>query len=365
MLQINLNCEWSFQDPNKLESFVVELPKDFLADPDVPPEPDTSAPLPPGGHMSRDLHFKDLLMLTHSKIVLLDIGGDYINAELSLDQAFLKIHPNRQMSLPGSFTPALPCREPLRRPAPENGNSQAAEAPPYCGCISLWVGREIHICPWDLQLTAPTVTKEEAMVAVSATITGNGTETAVTVTCALIDPNGVEVAFDAQETMLTDKRSLRFELPILAPMLWDLDTPQLYRCTVSVIKDQTVMDTASDTFGIRGISAHQAQGLLLNGRPMALKDICPQNGLFCASAEDLERGISFLKQAGYNALRLCPSLVSKELLQYCDQLGMLVIHEDEQRETAPETQNPGGTANAIKRCDLNHPCIIVNSLVNT
>ena len=73
------------------------------------------------------------------------------------------------------------------------------------------------------------------------------------------------------------------------------------------------------------------QGFRLNGVPMKLKGGCihHDNGILGAAAfkESEYRKVLLHKKAGFNALRFAHNPPSKELLNACDEIGMLVIDE--------------------------------------
>jgi len=122
--------------------------------------------------------------------------------------------------------------------------------------------------------------------------------------------------------------SARFQID--SPVLWDIDSPELYKIRVTLDFDGNI-DTESSVFGIRTVIADAKRGLLLNGNSIKLRGGCIHHdgGPVGAKAykETDYRRIAKLKAAGYNAVRLSHNPQSRHLYDACDRLGMLVIDE--------------------------------------
>ena len=178
------------------------------------------------------------------------------------------------------------------------------------------------------------------------------------------------------ETILTvpagdcAEAELRFTIP--AVKLWDLDAPHLYTLTAFAGEDSD-----STSFGVRTITVDAVNGLRLNGRTVKLKGGClhHDNGILGAAAHrDSEyRKIRLHKENGFNAIRFAHNPPSKEILDACDELGLLVIDEafdvwnmekdcydfSQYFESEWETELA-----AFLRRDRNHPCIFLWSIGN-
>lgn len=130
-----------------------------------------------------------------------------------------------------------------------------------------------------------------------------------------------------------EERTIKQEFDIQDPILWNVDTPYLYEAKICIqdTGKQELYDSASASFGIRRIEVDAKQGFRLNGVPMKLKGGCihHDNGILGAAAfkESEYRKVLLHKKAGFNALRFAHNPPSKELLNACDEIGMLVIDE--------------------------------------
>ena len=131
--------------------------------------------------------------------------------------------------------------------------------------------------------------------------------------------------------------------------LWDTENPYLYEVKaqlsltstgnvhMSLDNRQDLMaqtdyeDEITTRFGVRTITADAKNGLLLNGKSIKLKGGCihHDNGILgAASFYDAEyRKVKLHKDNGYNALRLAHNPQSEQILDICDELGMIVFDE--------------------------------------
>ena len=176
-----------------------------------------------------------------------------------------------------------------------------------------------------------------------------------------------------------DQVLVRQRIDLENPKLWNVDTPNLYTCEC-VLEDRfsgEFVDAADATFGIRKLQLDAKNGLRINGQPVKLKGGCihHDNGLLGAvTVKDAEeRRIRLHKEGGYNAFRTAHNPPSAALLDACDRMGMLVMHEftDVWTETKalydyaeymPDTWEED-VENVVRR-DYNHPSIIMWSIGN-
>jgi beta-galactosidase len=115
------------------------------------------------------------------------------------------------------------------------------------------------------------------------------------------------------------------------PLLWSLETPDLYQARIQILKDNQVIDDTQTAFGIRSIKFTVENGFQLNGKTIKINGGCVHhdNGCLGAAAFDRaeERKIELLKAAGFNAVRTSHNPPSEAFLKACDRLGLLVIDE--------------------------------------
>ncbi len=159
---------------------------------------------------------------------------------------------------------------------------------------------------------------------------------------------------------------------------WDVDTPNLYKAAVHLLDgDRTVLDTEILRFGARNIKFTADNGFFLNGRNLKLKGVCLHHDLGSIGAavnvSALRRQLRTMQEMGANAIRTSHNPPAPELLELCDEMGLLVIDEIFDEWESPKLENGYAqyfrqyaqidAADIIVR-DRNHPCIILWSIGN-
>ncbi|MFT4074574.1 MAG: beta-galactosidase GalA [Asticcacaulis sp.] len=152
---------------------------------------------------------------------------------------------------------------------------------------------------------------------------------------------------------------------IKAPKLWAIDTPALYFADASIWQGSEHIDQVITRFGFRDIKFDAQTGFFLNGKSVKLKGTCNHQdhaGVGAAIPDALQRWrLQQLKDMGCNAYRASHNPPTPELLDLCDEMGILVIDE-----TRMMTSSPEGLAQleTLIRRDRNHPSVILWSIGN-
>lgn len=240
---------------------------------------------------------------------------------------------------------------------------------------------KIHLKHWGNYITTPVVSEEKATVLIK-TVVQNETDREETV---MVRADIDDECFVEQTVLLAaqSEKEVELELEVTKPHLWNVwtkqdDKPYLYEAKISVLSEKrNVIDTITETFGIRTIEYSAEEGFKLNGQNMKIFGGClhHDNGILGASAFNRaeERKVEMMKAAGFNALRTSHNPVSEALLDACDRLGMLVIDEAFDGWYAPKTAHGyhelidkhwhEDLSSMILR-DRNHPSIIAWSIGN-
>ena len=140
------------------------------------------------------------------------------------------------------------------------------------------------------------------------------------------------------ETIEYDKRDFDaltgldiIDTGIKNPRLWDIDSPNLYKLTTNLYENESLLDTAETTFGVRTFSIDSKNGFILNGKSLKLKGGCVHhdNGILGSASyvRSEERKIEILKKSGFNAVRTAHNPPAPAFLDACDRLGMIVMDE--------------------------------------
>lgn len=184
----------------------------------------------------------------------------------------------------------------------------------------------------------------------------------------LIAPDGsVAATASASETGLLAKESRRSisGVTVSKPVLWDVDSPHLYKLVTEVVKDGSVVDCDTVVTGIRDARFDPDKGFLLNNRPLKLKGVNMHQdhaGVGAAIPDALQAyRLRELKKFGVNAYRSSHNPMTPEMLDACDSLGILVLEEN--RLSGINDEHVRLLKRMIER-DRNHPSIIVWSVGN-
>lgn len=248
--------------------------------------------------------------------------------------------------------------------------------------VTLLTGNQLHILPEGIYTYTKSIEGEAVQVVETTVENDTDSEKAVVLKIEIAEKKTGAVVAAAEDSMSVDADDCRLshvEITIPNPLLWDVDAPNLYlaRVTVTEISDPGVSDTAQAQFGIRTIRVDAGNGLQVNGKSVKLKGGCihHDNGILGAAAfRDSEyRKVMLHKKAGFNALRLAHNPASREMLNACDEIGMLVI--DEAFDVWSMEKNYHDFSNFFEAeweseltgmvlRDRNHPCVFLWSIGN-
>ncbi|MCX6287533.1 MAG: DUF4982 domain-containing protein [Bacteroidetes bacterium] len=155
------------------------------------------------------------------------------------------------------------------------------------------------------------------------------------------------------------------EIKVKDPKLWSLETPVLYTLVSLVKVGGKVVDSVATPFGIRTLEFDKDKGFFLNGKRVEVLGVCCHQdhaGVGSALPDRLQNyRIEKLKEMGCNAYRTSHNPPTRELLDACDKLGMLVF--DETRLMGSSQEYMGQFERLVLR-DRNHPCVFIWSIGN-
>ena len=264
----------------------------------------------------------------------------------------------------------------------ENGGVRSCRW--YTGCgitrgVRLVIRGRTSFVRHGLSVTTPVAGPDRATVRVLAEIAGwcyvtNGT---AAVTATVFAPDGREVGRARKELDRCKGLFAEVTLPeieVRDPELWDVDSPRLYRVTAAVERDGAVTDTAERRFGIRRIEYSKDFGFRLNGRKVFLKGMSNHQHLGALGEASFPRAwrrqLAVMKEFGYNAIRCSHNPYPDELLDLCDEMGVLVVDElvDKWRGCWPGVkpffEQAGALVREWIRRDRSHPSVILWSVGN-
>lgn len=166
-------------------------------------------------------------------------------------------------------------------------------------------------------------------------------------------------------------------IKIDSPLLWDVESPNLYTCVTELIKDGAVADREETVFGFRKAEFTCDKGFFLNGRHLKLHGCCEHHDLGCLGAavniNAIRRKLETLRTMGINAIRTSHNPPAPEFMQLADEMGFLILSEGFDMWELHKTENDYAgyfgrwiekdVASWIRR-DRNHPSVIGWSIGN-
>ena len=197
---------------------------------------------------------------------------------------------------------------------------------------------QTHIPVWGTYLTTPHVEKDYATVHLEGRIEGPVGKNLRVVT-EITSPEGkvAEVVNTertvTQETM--EGRMVTFfqqNLVVDNPRLWSPENPTLYEAHTHVYVDDKQVDTYVTRFGIRSIELVPEKGFFLNGKSTKFKGVCLHHDLgplgAAVNKSAIRHQLQLLKAMGCNAVRTSHNMPTPELVELCDEMGLMMMVEN-------------------------------------
>ena len=192
--------------------------------------------------------------------------------------------------------------------------------------VHLVESRPIHIPTFGVLIRTPKISKEFAQVTIDVDL-----------------QDGVD-RFDIQDTTyrvvtyilyggyaVARAEGQHAVVDIPNPQLWSPETPNLYKASTVIAKGHQLIDEKTTVFGIRSISYTPENGFQLNGDTRKFKGVCNHHDLGPLGAavhkDALRHQIAMLKDMGCDAIRTSHNMPAPELVELCDEMGMMMMIE--------------------------------------
>ncbi|MER7834952.1 glycoside hydrolase family 2 TIM barrel-domain containing protein [Streptomyces sp. NPDC096040] len=192
----------------------------------------------------------------------------------------------------------------------------------------------VHVARWGTYVTTPDISAERAVVRVrTAVVDESGEGADVTVVSRIVDPDGRTVARTSSTVTVsgTGGTTETHELTVDRPKLWDIEAPHRYALHTELRVGGTTTDTYRTVFGIRGYRFDPDEGFSLNGVHTKIKgvDLHHDQGALGAaiSADAVRRQMTIMKSMGVNAFRTSHNPPSPQMIEVCEELGIVMMVE--------------------------------------
>lgn len=241
----------------------------------------------------------------------------------------------------------------------------------------------VHVARHGVFVTTPDLAKTYAAgyaavhVATSA-LDERDAGTQATVVSTVLDASGRRVASGSVAVGLgAQAQTATSDIRVDKPHLWSTGTPYLYTLRTDLVVGRHVVDSVRTSFGIRWVAVDPQGGFSLNGKSMKIQgvDLHHDEGALGAAVnkDALNRQMKIMKSMGVNALRTSHNPPAPELVEVCDELGIVMMVEAFDTWVRPKvTYDYGRFFNANSDSDIqemvnaakNSPAVIMWSIGN-
>lgn len=189
---------------------------------------------------------------------------------------------------------------------------------------------KVHIPTWGTYVTTPYVSSEKASVKMEIEISGTKKGDKLGVTTEILSPEGKIVATNNAPFIAQGQNHFQNFL-ISQPELWSPENPRLYTARTKIEKNGKIVDCYDTSFGIRKLEYIPEQGFFLNGKATKFKGVCNHHDLgplgAAVNKSALRHQVELMKDMGANAIRTSHNMPAPELVELCDELGMMLMVE--------------------------------------
>ncbi|MFI0895517.1 glycoside hydrolase family 2 TIM barrel-domain containing protein [Streptomyces sp. NPDC020983] len=197
----------------------------------------------------------------------------------------------------------------------------------------------VHIARHGTYVTTPGLADalaagEAATVRAEVTaVNESGAARTATVVATVRDPDGRAVATASAPLDLptAEPVTAAVELAVRAPQLWSFDAPHRYTLEAELRVGGAVVDALPTVFGFRHATLDPDRGFSLNGEYAKLQGVDlhhDQGALGSAVSRDaLLRQMTLMKSMGVNAFRTSHNPPSPEMIDVCEELGIVMMVE--------------------------------------
>ncbi len=189
----------------------------------------------------------------------------------------------------------------------------------------------IHVPVWGTHITTPHVTDEYATVKLLTSVENAG-DSELKIVTDIISPQGKVVATRATQGKVNHGLPVEQNFEVTTPQRWSPETPWLYTAKTRIYEENDrLVDTYDTRFGIRSIEVIPERGFFLNGKLRKFQGVCNHHDLgplgAAVNTSALRHQLTLLKEMGCDAVRTTHNMPAPELVELCDEMGLMVMVE--------------------------------------
>ncbi|QDU35507.1 Beta-galactosidase [Poriferisphaera corsica] len=227
-------------------------------------------------------------------------------------------------------------------------------------------------------ITTPSITKSKAAVRVQARLNNTTSKSQnVILQATVFDADNNQVAQSQSSIQLNPKtvKPSNRTLSVKTPEIWDgFQNPYLYTAKVEILdaKTKQVLDTQTESFGIRSVKFDPKRGLFINNKKTRINGICyhqHRKDVGPAVTDEMRNlDLDIIQEMGANGIRAAHYPHARNTYRLMDERGFLVWAELPQVNKVGTTQEY--TDNAVQQLremvyqNYNHPSIVCWSIAN-
>ncbi|WP_240904850.1 glycoside hydrolase family 2 TIM barrel-domain containing protein [Sphingobacterium sp. SGR-19] len=196
--------------------------------------------------------------------------------------------------------------------------------------VHVIVTDKVHVPVWGTFVTTPFVSDTLASVRLETNIE-NADGKMVRVTTDIIDGAGTVVSSKDNAQKINYGEPFVQHLEVLDPNLWSPEHPALYKAISRIFVDGQLLDSYETRFGIRDIQFVAERGFFLNGKHRKFQGVCNHHDLgplgAAINVSALRYQLELLQDMGCDAIRTAHNMPAPELVELCDELGLMMMIE--------------------------------------
>lgn len=278
------------------------------------------------------------------KQIRIDFGGVYMNSTVWVNGTQVGTHPYGYTPFSFDITDYVKFGE--DNVITVKVDHQTPSSRWYSGSgiyrsVDLTITDPVHVDLYGTKIETPELETEKGGIVTAdiSTTVANDSETDqnITLTHTVFPKDGdasQSIGTATTETVSVaagNTADISAQVEVNNPTLWSTENPALYTVRTEVKVNDQVVDTYDTEYGFRYFNFDANEGFTLNGENIKLKGVCMHHDQGSLGAEAweraIERQVEILKEMGCNSIRVTHNPAADELIEICNEQGILVIEE--------------------------------------